>query len=140
MRRALLAAGAALIIAGPAFAADEVVIEKKTTTTTTKEVTSEPPASGSTVSTVVIAPNPPPEPRVEARPAPPGPSVVWMGGHWHWAPVEKISCGCRASTPSRRGRTLRGSRAAGCIGRTAGSSKTAAGTEADRFAAEVARG
>jgi hypothetical protein len=89
MRRALLAAGAALIFAGPAFAADEVTIEKRTTTTTTKEVISEPPASGSTVSTVVIAPNPPPEPRVEVRPAPPGPSVVWVGGHWRWAPAER---------------------------------------------------
>src|SRR5688572_33355437 len=37
-------------------------------------ISSEPPASGSTVSTVVIAPNPPPEPRVEVRPAPPGPN------------------------------------------------------------------
>ena len=39
--------------------------------------------------TVVIAPNAPPEPRVEVRPAPPGPSVVWMGGNWRWAPAEK---------------------------------------------------
>ena len=89
MRRAFLAAGAALIFAGPAFAADEVTIEKKTITTTTKEVTTEPPASGSTVSTVVIAPNPPPEPRVEVRPPSPGPSVVWVGGNWRWAPGER---------------------------------------------------
>jgi len=89
MKRALLAAGAALIFAAPAFA-DDVVIEKRTTTTTTtKEVAPEPSVSGSTVSTVVIAPDQPPVPRVEVRPAPPGPSVVWVGGNWRWAPAEK---------------------------------------------------
>jgi hypothetical protein len=84
MRRAILAAGAALVFAGPALA-DDMTIEKKTITTT-KEVTTEPPASGSTVSTVIVAPNPPPEPRVEVRPPPPGPAVVWAGGHWSWSP------------------------------------------------------
>src|SRR5260221_3541414 len=86
MRRALLAAGAALVFAGPAVAAD-VTIEKRTTTT--KEVTTEAPTSGSTVSTVIVAPNPPPEPRVEVRPPPPGPSVVWTGGHFEWQPAAR---------------------------------------------------
>jgi hypothetical protein len=90
MKRALLAVGAAVIFAAPAIAADNVVIEKRTTTTTTtKEVTPDVPGSGSTVSTVVLAPNPPPEPRVEVRPPAPGPSVVWVGGNWRWSTPEK---------------------------------------------------
>ena len=79
MRRALLTAGAILILAAPAIAADEVTIEKKT-------ITREAPESGSTVSTVIVAPTPPPAPRAEAPPPPPSPEMVWMPGHWRWAP------------------------------------------------------
>jgi len=79
MKRALLTAGAILILAAPAFAQSSVTIEKKT-------ITKEVPESGSTVSTIVVAPNPPPPPRAEARPAAPGPEMVWMSGHWSWKP------------------------------------------------------
>jgi hypothetical protein len=81
MRRALLAAGAVLILSAPAFA-DEVTIEKKTTT-----ITKEAPESGSTVTTEIIAPTPPPAPQAEIPPAPPGPKVAWVTGHWSWDPA-----------------------------------------------------
>jgi hypothetical protein len=84
MRRALLIAGAALLFAGPALAAD---ITREDTTTITKEVIpAEPPHSGSTVSTIIVAPEAPPPPRVEVRPAPPRPDMVWQEGHWEWNP------------------------------------------------------
>ena len=83
MKRVLMIAGAALICAGPALAAD-VTVEKRTTIT--KEVTTEEPGSGSTVSTVIIAPGAPPPPRVEARPEPPRPGMVWQEGYWQWSP------------------------------------------------------
>jgi len=76
----LTAAAAALLVAAPALA-QEVTIEKKETT-----ITREVPESGSTVSTVVVAPNPPPELRVETPPLPPGPAMVWIGGNWRWSP------------------------------------------------------
>jgi hypothetical protein len=83
MRRVLMIAGAALICAGPALAAD-ATIEKQTTVT--KELVPAEPHSGSTVSTVIIAPEAPPPPRVEVRPEPPRPGMVWMEGHWEWSP------------------------------------------------------
>lgn len=79
MKRALLTAGAILVLTAPAFAQSSVTIEKKT-------ITKEVPESGSTVSTVVVAPNPPPPARVEVRPTPPAPEMVWMSGHWSWNP------------------------------------------------------
>jgi len=76
MRRALLAAGAVLILSAPAFA-DTVTIEKRT-------ITRDVPESGSTVPTVVIAPTAPPPPQIETPPPAPGPTAVWMPGHWNW--------------------------------------------------------
>jgi hypothetical protein len=100
MRRVLIIAGAALLCAGPALAAD-VTIEKETTvtkelvpaepkdTTVTKELVPAEPHSGSTVSTVIIAPEAPPPPRVEVRPEPPRPGMIWMEGHWEWTPEKR---------------------------------------------------
>jgi hypothetical protein len=34
---------------------------------------------------VVYIPEPPPAPRAEIKPAPPGPKAVWIDGHWKWA-------------------------------------------------------
>src|SRR3954454_2410701 len=97
MKRVLMLAGAALICAGPALAADVTTEESTTTitrevvpaaprsestTTITREAVPAAPYSGSTVATEIIAPEPPPPPRVEARPAPPRPGMVWQGGHW----------------------------------------------------------
>ena len=83
MRRVLMIAGAALICAAPALAED-VTVEKQTTIT--KELVPAEPLSGSTTSTVIVAPEAPPPPRIEVRPAPPRPDMVWMEGHWEWNP------------------------------------------------------
>ncbi|MGE0259586.1 MAG: hypothetical protein AB7T18_12615 [Alphaproteobacteria bacterium] len=83
MRRVLMIAGAALICAAPALA-DDVTVEKHTTVT--KELVPAEPQSGSTTATVIVAPEAPPPPRVEVRPAPPQPGMVWMEGHWEWNP------------------------------------------------------
>jgi hypothetical protein len=32
----------------------------------------------------VVVPQPPPQIIVEERPAPPGPTYVWIDGYWHW--------------------------------------------------------
>jgi hypothetical protein len=104
MKRVLMLAGAALICAGPALAADVTTEEhttitkevvpatppsESTTTTITKEAVPAEPRSGSTVATEIIAPEPPPPPRVEARPEPPRPGMVWQDGHWEWNPRTK---------------------------------------------------
>jgi WXXGXW repeat (2 copies) len=104
MKRVLMLAGAALICAGPALAADVTTTEESTTTITrevvpatprsestttiTREAVPAAPYSGSTVATEIIAPEPPP-PRVEARPAPPRPGMVWQDGHWEWNPATR---------------------------------------------------
>src|SRR3954454_24863763 len=103
MKRVLMLAGAALIYSGPVWAAD-VTTEKSTTTITrevvpaaprdesttiTREVVPAEPRSGSTVATEILAPEPPPPPRVEARPEPPRPGMVWQDGHWEWNPRTK---------------------------------------------------
>ena len=78
MKRVLMIAGAALICAGPALAAD-IMIEKQTTTT--RELVPAEPRSGSTVATVIVAPEAPPPPRIEVRPEPPRPGMIWQEGH-----------------------------------------------------------
>ena len=83
MKRVLMIAGAAVLFAGPALAAD-VTIEKRTTVT--KELVPAEPGSGSTEATIIVAPEAPPPPRVEVRPAPPQPGMVWQDGHWEWNP------------------------------------------------------
>ena len=102
MKRVLMLAGAALICAGPALAA-EVTTDETTTitkevvpaaprgesTTITREVVPAEPRSGSTVATEIIAPEPPPAPRVEVRPEPSRPGMVWQEGHWEWTPATK---------------------------------------------------
>ncbi len=99
MRHAILMAGiSVLAISGSAFAQNSVplnsaVIAAPSTQPAQLQVQAPPgtvittpasPSKPASTTVVVTAPTEPPPPRVETPPPAPGPSYVWMNGHWGW--------------------------------------------------------
>ncbi len=82
MKRVLMIAGAALICAGPALAADVTVENRRRSQKSGHRGAGQRQHGGDRI----VAPEPPPPPRVEARPEPPRPGMAWQEGYWEWSP------------------------------------------------------